>query len=345
MLLITHVDDYLGYCITSHLSQFKSLRKDIRVLYTTKSAWVQNFESKGIDACPILDYTNPNELSQALRNVDQLVLTLGNNLNRVMHCQHICKVAIKSGVKSIILLSHQGAQSEAHHSLYDYGQVENYLVQKQEEEEEKGETNLTWTIIRLDWIQQYFHLWSSQVDQTRTMALPLTYDTEICPIDITDVCNAIEHLVLDQNQQLMPQLSEEHAGQVYTLTGPESLSSKGIIQMISNATSFDQFKYLMARAMDTRYYLKNLGHNIWFDARIKNEKRQAYHDSLEFKSYRTRILVVPNDVQVQTFLDYFDWVVKTSSSIPVDHINLFSPTPKTMQEYFYENAIDFKPKV
>ncbi|KAG2234407.1 hypothetical protein INT48_003634 [Thamnidium elegans] len=340
MLLIPFADDYLGYCITSHLSQIKSLRPEMRVLYSTKSPWIHNFESKGIEARAIGDYTHPHQLSQAMRNVDQLILTLGSHSERVLECQQICKVALKSGVKSIVFLSHQGGQSESHSLLYDYGLVENYLIQQQEEDEK-----MNWTIVRLDWIQQYFHLWASQVDQTRTMSLPLSSDTEICPIDITDVCLVLEKLVLDDDQKLLSRLDDNHVGQVYTCTGPESVTSKDLMQMMSNATSYDSFKYLMARAMDTKFYLNNLGRNIWFDARIKNEKNQAYHDLLETNSYRTKVLVVPNDIQVQTFLDYFDWVLKTSSSIPVDHIKLFSRSPKTMQDFFYENAVDFKPKV
>lgn len=293
MLLIPFADDYLGYCITSHLSQIKPLRSEIRVLYSTKTPWIQNFESKGIEARAIVDYAHPHQLSQAMRNVDQLILTLGSHSERVLQCQKICKVALKSGVKSIVFLSHQGAQSESHSLLYDYGLIENFLIQQQEEQEQEEE-KMSWTIVRLDWIQQYFHLWAFQVDQTRIMALPLSSDTEICPIDITDVCLAVEKLVLDSDQKLLLRLGEDHVGQVYTCTGPESLTSKGMMQMMSNATSYQSFKYLMVRAMDTEFYLNNLGRDVWFDARIKSEKNQAYHDLLETSSYRTKILVVPN---------------------------------------------------
>lgn len=51
------------------------------------------------------------------------------------------------------------------------------------------------------------------------------------------------------------------------------------------------------------------------------------------------------DAQIYTFIDYFDWVEKTSSSIPVDHIKLFTKSPKTIQDFFHENAIAFKPRV
>lgn len=340
MLLITSIDEYLGYCIASHLSQYKPLRQELRVLYNVNQPWIQNFESKGINTHLIKDYTNPNALSQAMRNVDQVILTLGSHPDRVEHCQHICKMALKSGVKSIIFLSHIGAQSELHTSLHDYGLVENHLIQEIEE-------NMAWTILRLDFVQQYFHLWASQVDETRTISLPMALDTEICPIDISDVCRTIESFVVDRdNHTALSTLYDHHVGQVYTLTGPEALTSKEILQMMSNATRFSQFKYHMVRPMDTSYYLKNLSHNIWFDERIKNERLHAYRDLLECENgYRTKALAVPNDVQIYTFIDYFDWVVKTSGSMPVDHIKLFTRNPRSIQDFFNENANAFKPRV
>jgi hypothetical protein len=51
------------------------------------------------------------------------------------------------------------------------------------------------------------------------------------------------------------------------------------------------------------------------------------------------------DTQIYTFIDYFDWVEKTSGSIPVEHIKLFTKNPKTIQDFFFENANAFKPRV
>lgn len=303
MLLITSIDEYLGYCIASHLAQFKSLRKDLRVLYHINHPWIKNFESKGVDTRLVKDYNNPNDLSQAMRNVDQMILTLDSHRDRVQHAISICNVAIKSGVKSIIFLSHIGAQSKHHVSLYDYGMVENYLIGE--------EDHMAWTILRLDWIQQFFHLWASQVDQTRTMALPLSLEAKICPIDISDVCHTITSFVLKDPaaanatsaSQFLDRLQDNHVRQVYTLTGPEALTSQEILQMMSNATSYEGFKYLMARPMDISFYLRTLSHNIWFDARLKNEKVQLYRDLLECEaSYRSKALFAPNGKYIKRII-------------------------------------------
>ncbi|KAG2209450.1 hypothetical protein INT47_008293 [Mucor saturninus] len=336
MLLITSVDDYLGYCIASHLSQVKSVRKDMRVLYSQPSAWIKNFQTKGIDTVKITDCHHPDQLSKAMRNVTQIVLTLGSHPDRVKHCQKLLQVALRSGVKSVLFLSHIGAQSEEHASLYDYGLVENMLIEQEEQ--------MTSVIFRLDFIQQYFHLWAAQVEQTKQWRLPISHETEMCPVDIGDVCQSIEACVI-RNDALLEELEDCHVGQVYTLTGPEALKNKQMMQMMSDATRYTNYKNHMCRPMDTRFYLDGLCRDIWFDARIKNETAKSYRDVLETNAYRTKAFSVPHRLFKDACIDYFDWINKTSGSVPVNHIQQFSKVPKTMGDFFQENANSFKPKV
>ncbi|KAL9546156.1 hypothetical protein MBANPS3_006802 [Mucor bainieri] len=340
MLLITCADDYLGYCIASHLSQQSAaLCSDMRVLCQETNAklpWLRNFAKKGIDVLPV-NPEHPHHLSKAMRSIDQVILIMSNHPDRVEHCQRICNTASKSGVKSILFLSHQGAQSERHSALYEYGLVENHLVAMQQD--------MHWAILRLEFIQQYLHLWSHQVEVSGAMTLPLNSDTELCPIDISDVCAVIAALVLQHDGSLATCLNEYHTGQVYTLTGPEAVTSKSLVAMMSDATTYKLHRYLMVRPMDTVYYLRDLRRNIWFDERLKKERSAVYLDQEEL-GYRTKALCIPNDVQIQTFLDYFDWINKTLGSVHVEHVEVITKAKsRTLQAYFHENAISFKPRV
>ncbi|RCH82220.1 hypothetical protein CU098_006118, partial [Rhizopus stolonifer] len=354
MLLVTSADEYLGFCVTSHLSQFESLRNHLRILYhKTKdepnSTLVANFSRKGIDVRPV-DYMHPNDLSKAFHKVDQMILTVGSHPDRVKHCRHLCRVAIRSGIRSIIFLSHIGAHSKNHESLNDYGLIEDYLVEQQqicEEQDMDRGRSFNWTILRLDWIQQYFHLWACQIESRKSIGLPLAHDTKICPVDISDVCHVVASLVTNQEGSLLSDVHDVHASQSYTLTGPEAITSKELIDMISHATRFKQIKYQMMRPMDTVFYLKSLSHNIWYDERIKKEKSRIYFDSLDNgHMYRLNAFTVPNDVHVQRFLDYFDWVSKTSGSFPVEDTRLLltHKEPSSIQDFFLENANSFKPR-
>ncbi|KAG1438286.1 hypothetical protein G6F56_012701 [Rhizopus delemar] len=176
--------------------------------------------------------------------------------------------------------------------------------------------------------------------------LPLSENVDICPIDIMDVCNVIESLILDQQKELVEQMNSSHDGQVYILSGPESLNGKQMAQMMAEATGYQNYKYNQARPMDISYYLENLGMDIWFDARLKQEMSKIYQESFTNQDYRQKAYAIPSQKHVQTMLDYFDWVQKTSSSVCVPHATMITNIPCTpIQSFFKENANTFKPRV
>ncbi|KAI7904963.1 uncharacterized protein BX663DRAFT_559217 [Cokeromyces recurvatus] len=331
MILITSVDEYLGYCISSHLAQSIPLRKELRLIYSNeKKPWLNNFANKGIELCYLDDYMHPNQVSEVMRNVDQMILTLHHSHpDRVEQCKYLCKVAIRSGVRSILFLSHVGAQSPHHHALSDFGVIEDFLVKL-------GEEEMSYTILRVDWIQQYFHHWAPEVEKTSLLKLPLSQTSTICPVDMTDVCEAVMRLI-----------GSDHEGQIYTLSGSEALTGNKLVQIMSLVTKYKEHRFQQVRLMDTEYYLKDLGHDIWFDERLKKERSMIYRDPLEKElSYRLMAFDPPSRNQIHVFLDYFDWVEKTAGSIPTNEIqSLIHQKPKSIQEFFKENANTFKPKV
>ncbi|KAG0746712.1 hypothetical protein G6F57_007732 [Rhizopus arrhizus] len=315
MLLITGADQWMGHVVTSHLAKFEHLRPQLRVLCETKTR-CHGFAKVGIDVHQI-DYNHPNHISMALRGVDHLVLAIGNEANRTDYAKHICSAASYSGVKSIICISHVGAVSSSHASLQEYHEIEQEVIR----------SSCQYTILRLDFVQQYFHLWATNAEKTRKFMLPLAEDVDICPIDISDVCQVIEAIVLNSEKQLMEQMDQCHDGQVYTLSGPESLNGKQIAKMMADATGYQNYKFHQARAMDIAYYLENLGMDIWFDARLKQEMAKTYQETFKEENYRRRAYDIPSIKQVQTMIDYFDWVQKTSSSVCVPHAAMITNIP------------------
>ncbi|KAI8094829.1 uncharacterized protein B0P05DRAFT_523574 [Gilbertella persicaria] len=329
MLLITGADQYIGYAITSHLAEHQALRSQLRVLCQNKSR-CHGFAKAGMDVRQI-DYLHPHQLSLAMRGVDHVILAIGNELNRVDHAKSICAVAAQSGVSSIICISHVGASSK-YASLQDYGQIESAVLH----------SGCPHTILRLDFVQQYFHLWSNYAEKHRQVLLPLSEDMEICPVAISDVCKVIESLLV-QDGQTKP-LDDAHDGQVYTLTGPQ-INGKQLVEYLSSSTGYAHFKYRHGRPMDLSYYLSGLSKDIWFDARLKQEMSHMYHDTFDRKAYKDKAYATPTDKQIQTYLDYFDWV-QTSGSICVPHTSMLTKSPcEPMQLFFEQNANSFKPRV
>ena len=132
------------------------------------------------------------------------------------------------------------------------------------------------------------------MEKHRHLPLPIPESAEICPLDITDLCRAVEHIVLSGDKaKIRPVIQDDHVGQVYTLTGPQTITGKQLVRLLSKATGFEKFDYRFVRPMDTAYYLEDLPKDIWFDARIKRERNQVYCDDLKGYDYRTRILSPP----------------------------------------------------
>ncbi|KAI8328502.1 hypothetical protein BC941DRAFT_444804 [Chlamydoabsidia padenii] len=286
MLLISNADSYIGYSLTSHLASYPHLKCQLRVLCQDDTQ-CKNFRNQGIDVRKT-DYTNPHQLSLAMRKVSHLVLVVGNQVNRVTHARNLCRVASRSGVNSIILLSHVGALCpNLTSSLMDYALVEDEIYN----------TDCAWTILRLDWIQQYFHLWSTYTERHRTFPLPIDVNTEFCPIDIQDVCECVSALLLDgttiNNVEIVDVLNDQHVGQVYTLTGSQMLDGKRLIQSLINATKYSAYRYTQIRPMDLQYYLEFLQKDILFDARLKNDQSRVIWDDFTSNAYRLNIIKSP----------------------------------------------------
>ncbi|KAG0738983.1 hypothetical protein G6F57_001638 [Rhizopus arrhizus] len=334
MIIVTGADQLMGYAIASHLARFQHLRPELRVICENKSR-CHAFVKAGIDVQQV-DYKHPHQMSKAFHRAEHIILAVGNEPDRVKNAKYVCKVASRSGAQSIILLSHIGAVSRIHPSLQEYHRIEQAVIK----------SAVPYTILRLDFVQQYFHLWASHSEKTKQFMLPVTEDVEICPIDITDVCKVIEALIMDNSNQFSMFLDDQHEDQVYTLSGPESVNGKQIAQMLADATGYENYKFNQMRPMDLSYYLENLGMDIWFDARLKQEMSKMYHDTFINDEYSKRAFAAPSAKQIQTILDYFDWAQKTSSSVLVPHATMITNLPcKSIQSFFEENANSFKPRV
>ncbi|KAI8074965.1 hypothetical protein BC940DRAFT_314661 [Gongronella butleri] len=334
MLLITEADQYMGYALASHLGRQAGVRSQIRLLCKNKKVCM-NFEHKGMDV-HVVDYSHPHHLSVAMRGIDHLIMAVGYEDDRVEMAKYLCQMAEQSGVRSIILISHVGAVSQAHASLKQYGDIEELVMN----------TSCQWTILRPDFIYQSFHLLAPYVEKHRHLALPMPDEAEMCPIDVSDVCKVVEHLLMMGGPKFKDQLDDSHVGQVYTLTGSQSVNPKLLVNMLSQATGYNKLEYKWTRSMDLVYYLQDLQRDIWFDARLKQEVAQIYRDSLETFDYRSKVLAAPTSTQIQTMIDYFDWVASTSSSICVPHAPMITSLPcRPLRKFFQENANTFKPRV
>lgn len=168
-----------------------------------------------------------------------------------------------------------------------------------------GKPSLDWqqtfdysSVCRTDWIQQDFHLWANYAEKHRTFPLPIHASTEFCPIHIQDVCASVASLLLVSNQgsdlvSVVDELNDRHAGQVYTLTGPQVVNGKNILRSLIKATHYTDFQFAQIRPRDLRHYLHSLQIDLSFDTRLKKDGVRIRNDDLQSDTYRYNIIKAP----------------------------------------------------
>jgi uncharacterized protein YbjT (DUF2867 family) len=302
MILITSVDQWLGHSVASHMMHQPQIRNQLRLTYQDKSM-CYNFERQGAQMVAI-DYNNENSLAQAVRGIQHIVLAIGFEDQRVDFCKKLIQRASKSGVKSIIVVSHMGAISSSHQTLKEFSEIEEEMFEtamdyvilryaRRMRSCNNDDHTHTKTIDRPDWINQNFHLWSSYIERYKKLPMSISAEVNLCPIDLEDVCQIVDNLLLDDGQ-IRSQLDAQHIGQVYTLTGPKHVSGKDLVNLLAKTTGYDKLLYQQVRRMDMSYYLNEIGRDIWFDARVKREKAQVYNDELANYNYKSRVFGAPN---------------------------------------------------
>lgn len=148
-------------------------------------------------------------------------------------------------------------------------------------------------------------MWGRSIETDRKMTLPLVNKDEICALDVTDLCSAIENLLLIPGKnQIRRILQDAHVGQVYTLTGPEPVNGQRLAECLSQGTGYTKFIYQPVRSVDTAYYLKGLIRDIWFDARVKQEHQRMYNDPLD-DDYSTRVFNAPTGTLDMTCILFY----------------------------------------
>lgn len=137
MILITSADQYVGHCIASHLASHRCLRPRLRLTCRDRNLCL-GFSNKNIDVQQV-DYYHPHELAKAFRGIDHVIMAVGNEHDRVAIAENICKVANRSGVKSIVCVSQVGATATEYPHLRHFASIEDFVV---------NTGNCDWVILR-----------------------------------------------------------------------------------------------------------------------------------------------------------------------------------------------------
>jgi uncharacterized protein YbjT (DUF2867 family) len=166
----------------------------------------------GIDAV-IIDYNHPETLRAAFQGCDRLFLLGPNALNQTQLELNAVAAAKAVGVQHIVKQSVMGAEDEAFSLALIHRPVEQAI-------EASG---MGWTFLRPNSFMQNVVTFMSETIKAESAFYSASGAAKIAHVDVRDIAAVAVKALTEPT----------HAGQAYTLTGPEALSYDELAQALS----------------------------------------------------------------------------------------------------------------
>ncbi len=208
MICITGAGGTVG---SEVVKQLELAKVPFRVAYFSKEK-VNAALAKGTNAV-IIDYNHPETLRTAFQGCDKLFLLGPNALNQTQLELNAVEAAKAVGVQHIVKQSVMGAEDEAFSLALIHRPVEQAI-------EASG---MTWTFLRPNSFMQNVVTFMSETIKAESAFYSASGEAKIAHIDVRDIAAVAVRALTEPT----------HAGQAYTLTGPEALTYDELAQKLS----------------------------------------------------------------------------------------------------------------
>ena len=159
--------------------------------------------ARGIDAV-VIDYNRPETLRVAFQGCDELFLLGPNVLNQTQCELNAIEAALAVGVRHVVKQSVMGAAEEAYSLAKIHRSVEKAI-------ESSG---LVWTFLRPNSFMQNVVTYMGATIRAEAACYSASGGAKISHVDVRDIASVAVKTLTEPT----------HAGQSYTLTGPEALT-------------------------------------------------------------------------------------------------------------------------
>ena len=193
------------------VKQLKLAKVPSRAAYFSKEK-VEAALAEGIDAV-IIDYNQPETLRTAFQGCDKLFLLGPNALNQTQLELNAVEAAKAVGVQRIVKQSVMGAEDEAFSLALLHRPVEKAI-------ESSG---MAWTFLRASSFMQNVVTFMSETIRAESAFYSASVEAKITHVDVRDIAAVAVKALTEPT----------HAGQAYTLTGPEALTYDDLAQELS----------------------------------------------------------------------------------------------------------------
>ncbi|CAM0141486.1 hypothetical protein VKS41_003800 [Umbelopsis sp. WA50703] len=270
IIVVTGGETYVGYNLAlrflEEIEQKRSSKNfKVRVL-TTQKEGLDKLQRRGAEV-HVVRYEEPENIRQHLRQVELVVLTLNNREQRCQDACNVIEAANQERAQAIQFFSHIGSDkaSDNCRSLLDYQRVEETLRNKYQ----SGK----WVILRLNFIQQLFYLWSPMIEDHGKLRLNTNEDSKFAPVNMVDVLEAAVNVACGNKNMDEYSVCEQYNQKTLQLTGGQSISAREMASELSRALDGRQISFERISSQEMRQYFEEIRR----DNRLQPET-QSKHD-------------------------------------------------------------------
>lgn len=196
-----------------------------------------------------LDYTKPETIKNALKDVDKLFLQTLPVPDVTDICANIVKEAKKYGVNHIVKLSAMGAEPKSGSTI---------LRLHDEEERIISESGIPYTFLRPPAFMQNFITQFGQTIKTQNAFYVPAADSKMSFVDARDVAAIAVKMLMNSNNGE----NRQYMNKGYDITGPEALTYSEVAEILSNEIS-KKISYIDITEDVAREGMKQIGMNDW----------------------------------------------------------------------------------
>jgi len=326
---ITGCDYFCGHEMARHLLENHKEHENCRIV--CMGAHVDRMRDLERQGGEIVK-TNPDDvkcMEETFRECDWVVLEAIPEHNRVELSRRMLEAAKKADVKNVILMSCAAADAnEKLKHLHEFCEIER----------EFKRCNFNWNcVVRVEFVQNWFHAWAQPVEDKGQFPLSVGQDRKFAPIRIEDVCCAVRDLMCgDESNRGIPSAmgNNKHNKQTYTLTGPEAVTGHKIVDELNNVIQ-GRVSYQDVDRNQMEKILRSL----------RDRDQQRPQCSEETEDRRRYFEGQPTDCQINTLLDYFDYVKQGKAERTTDDLRKITGRDgQRIERFFKDNAAEFRPR-
>ncbi|MPZ07509.1 MAG: NAD(P)H-binding protein [Nitrososphaeraceae archaeon] len=242
-ILVTGATGTLGSEVVRQLSN----STDVNIKAAARSVEkIKNLESDKVKAVS-MDYNKPENLKEALKNVDKLFLLTPDVPTAHELASNLVNEAKKAGVKYIVKQSVMGADEDA-----DVGTMR--LHRRAEKIIE--ESGIPYTFLRPnEFMQNFINFHGHSIKNNNVFYIP-AQEAKVSIVDVRDIAAVAVKALTDINGNVI------HKNKAHLITGPEAISYYQAADILTTETG-KKIDYVSISDEDARGGMKEMGMNDW----------------------------------------------------------------------------------